>query len=185
MSFYFKEKDIKGLFEIKSKAFTDNRGSFLNCFRLKEPIFKEIWGERVIKQINISTTKKVGTIRGLHYQLGVHAEAKLIRCLSGKVWDVAVDIRKNSETYGQWSATCLSKIKGNAFFIPEGFAHGFQTLKEKCELLYLHTQRYQKDYERGINPIDSAIGIEWPLPITQLSKRDKNHAMIDEKFLGF
>ena len=173
MSFYFKEKDIKGLFEIKSKAFTDNRGSFLNCFRLKEPIFKEIWGERVIKQINISTTKKVGTIRGLHYQLGVHAEAKLIRCLSGKVWDVAVDIRKNSETYGQWSATCLSKIKGNAFFIPEGFAHGFQVLEENSSLLYVHSGDWEPKSEMGIRWNDDKIKVKWPLRVVEVSDRDK------------
>ena len=111
-------------------------------------------------------------IRGLHYQSPPYEEAKLVRCLKGKVWDVAVDLRQKSITYGCWHAVELSPELGNAIFIPEGFAHGFQVLSPNSELLYIHSNIWVKDFERGIRFDDPVLAINWPLKPTEISKRD-------------
>lgn len=182
MNFEIINTNFDGLKVIQRIPIGDERGFLERIFC--NDTFNHLTGNKNVMQINHSITNKKGTVRGLHYQIDPYSEIKIISCLKGEIWDVALDLRTNSSTYLKYFGIHLTEDNFKSIIIPEGFAHGFQTLKEKCELLYLHTQRYQKDYERGINPIDSAIGIEWPLPITQLSKRDKNHAMIDEKFLG-
>ena len=111
---------IAGLLELVGKPFRDQRGAFLNAFRIQESAFAEAWGERPIAQVNISRTEAVGAIRGLHLQAPPHSEAKLVRCLRGRVWDVAVDLRLASTSYGQWHAVELSPERVNALLIPEG-----------------------------------------------------------------
>ncbi len=161
----------------------DERGSFARLFCDEE--LKEILGDRRIVQINQSVTKEKGSIRGLHFQKPPFAEMKIVRCVKGAVWDIAVDLRRDSNTFLKWHAIELSEEKNNFYIIPEGFAHGFQTLTEDCEMLYLHTQSYNKEYEDGLNPIDEKLAIEWPLPVTTLSERDKNHTFLTEnKFKG-
>ncbi len=111
-------------------------------------------------------------MRGVHFQKAPHAEMKLVRCLKGKVWDVAVDLREGSPTQYQWHAEILSGENYKMMVIPEGFAHGFQTIEPDSELLYLHTEYYHPESEGGLHPLSERLGISWPLDITQLSERD-------------
>ena len=164
---------IPGVFELKGSQFSDNRGSFLNAFRAQERAFAESWGTRPILQINHSCTEIVGAVRGLHLQRTPHCEAKLIRCLRGRVWDVAVDLRPASTTYSQWYAVELSPEAANALLIPEGCAHGFQVLEPSSELLYFHSGKWVPEAETGVNCGDSQLAIDWPLLPRGLSERDK------------
>ena len=132
------------------------------------------WGDRGIAQVNLSRTEAVGTIRGLHLQAEPHSEAKLVRCLRGRVWDVAVDLRTDSTTYGQSHALELSPDQGNALLIPEGCAHGFQVLEPGSELLYLHSGAWVPEAETGVRWDDPQLAIAWPLPVAGLSDRDRN-----------
>ena len=164
---------IKGVFELCSHAVGDHRGAFLNAYRAQEQSFRESWGNRSIAQVNISRTEKVGTIRGLHRQAEPHSEAKLVRCLLGKVWDLAVDLRHDSPTHGQWHSVELSQDQGNALLIPEGCAHGFQVLEPGSELLYLHSSAWVPEAETGVRWDDPFLAIDWPLPVSDLSDRDR------------
>jgi dTDP-4-dehydrorhamnose 3,5-epimerase len=163
---------IAGVFELVSKPFADHRGAFLNAFRAQELAFVQAWGERSIAQVNLSRSEAVGAVRGLHLQAPPHSEAKLVRCLYGRVWDVAVDLRPGSATYGRWHAVELSPAIGNALLIPEGCAHGFQVLEASSELLYLHSGNWVNDAETGVRFDDPQLGIQWPLPPKGLSERD-------------
>jgi dTDP-4-dehydrorhamnose 3,5-epimerase len=139
---------------------------------------KPIIGQRSVVQINHTLTAKSGAVRGMHFQHPPHAEMKLISCLRGEVFDVAVDLRKDSPTFLQWHAELLNETNHKIFVIPEGFAHGFQTLTEGCELLYLHTAPYASDAEAGLNALDPRLAIAWPMPITERSVRDQQHAIL-------
>lgn len=165
---------INGVCEFLSEPFADHRGGFLNAYRAQEPAFIASWGDRRIAQVNHSRTEAVGTIRGLHLQAEPHSEAKLVRCLKGRVWDVAVDLRHDSITYGQWHAAELSPDQGNALLIPEGCAHGFQVLEPCSELLYLHSGAWVQEAETGVCWEDPQLAIAWPLPVTDLSDRDRS-----------
>ena len=165
---------IDGVFELVSQAFVDDRGAFLNAFRSQELSFMKAWGDREIKQVNVSRSVSVGTIRGLHLQAEPHGEAKLVRCLRGRVWDVAVDLRQDSDTYGLWHSVELSPEKGNALLIPEGCGHGFQVLEHGSELLYLHSGAWVQQAETGVLWDDPQLAVAWPLPPTELSKRDRS-----------
>tara|TARA_Y100000739_G_scaffold203952_1_gene190305 strand:- start:509 stop:1054 length:546 start_codon:yes stop_codon:yes gene_type:complete len=168
------KKSIEGMIEIIQSPFLDERGVFINLFRSKDNLFSSTWEGRAIKQINFSKTSKKGTIRGLHYQCEPFPEAKLISCLKGKVFDVVVDLRKQSKTYGKWDAVELCAEKSNSILIPEGCAHGFQVLIDNSELLYIHSANWVKDAERGLNWNDQTIKINWPLPPKGISNKDKN-----------
>ena len=165
---------LSGVFELHSHPFADHRGAFLNAFRSQENAYSRSWGDRGIAQVNLSRTEAVGTIRGLHLQAEPHSEAKLVRCLSGRVWDVAVDLRLDSLTYGQWHAVELSPDQGNALLIPEGCAHGFQVLEPGSELLYLHSGMWKQEAETGVRWDDPQLAVSWPLPAMHLSDRDLN-----------
>ena len=130
------------------------------------------WGDRGIAQVNVSRTETVGTIRGLHLQAPPHSEAKLVRCLRGRVWDVAVDLRPDSATYCHWHAVELSSERANALLIPEGCAHGFQVLEPGSELLYLHSGAWVPEAETGVRFDDPQLAIPWPLTPRGLSERD-------------
>jgi dTDP-4-dehydrorhamnose 3,5-epimerase len=148
------------------KVFGDERGFFFESFNQK--IFEEAVGRSVtFVQDNHSKSSK-GVLRGLHYQLEPYAQGKLVRCIAGEVFDVAVDIRKNSPTFGQWVGINLSAYNKRHFWIPEGFAHGFLTLSETAEFLYKTTDYYAPEYERSIKWNDKNLTIEWPLEITPL-----------------
>jgi len=164
---------IAGVWELVGRPFRDPRGAFLNAFRAQEPAFAEAWGQRPIAQVNLSRTEEVGTVRGLHLQAPPHSEAKLVRCLRGRVWDVAVDLRPDSATYGQWHALELRPDAANALLIPEGCAHGFQVLEPGSELLYLHSGAWVPGAETGAHCCDPQLAITWPLPPLGLSERDQ------------
>jgi dTDP-4-dehydrorhamnose 3,5-epimerase len=161
----------------ESKAYKDDRGAFARLFC--EQVLSSVIGGRKIVQINHSCTHAIGAVRGLHFQHAPHAEMKLVRCLKGKVWDVAVDLRPRSPSYKSWYAHELSAQNAHMMVIPEGFAHGFQVLEAGSELLYFHTAFYKPESEGGVRHDDPALGINWPLPVTDISARDSSHAYID------
>ena len=168
------------LFKIKGKKIFDKRGYFLNLFRQNENLYSEFWGNRNIEQINLSESLKIGTIRGLHFQKRPYLDAKIIRCLEGKIWDVAVDLRKESYDYKKWYSIELDANKANAFFIPEGYAHGFQVLEPNTKVLYIHSSKWVKSHESGIRWNDKILNITWPLKVSDMSERDKNLPFIEE-----
>jgi dTDP-4-dehydrorhamnose 3,5-epimerase len=176
------ETKIKNLHILESELFADDRGSFSRMYC--HNILKEIVS-KPIAQINLSFTTKKGTVRGLHMQTEPHQETKIIKCLSGSVFDVAVDMREGSETFLQWNSVTLTSNDNRAYLIPEGFAHGFQALEDNTQLLYLHTNYYSKNDEFGFLFNDPIIGINWPLKPKGLSERDKAHSMISKDFKGF
>ncbi len=173
---------LDNLVVAESQTFKDERGAFARLFCEQELSF--IIGSRKIVQINHSCTQAVGAVRGLHFQHAPYAEMKLVRCLKGKVWDVAVDLRPNSSSFKHWYAQELSPQNAYMMVIPEGFAHGFQVLEADSELLYLHTAFYKPEAEGGLSYKDPELGIVWPLPVTDISQRDANHAFIDARFTG-
>ena len=150
----------------------DHRGLFINAFRIQDEGFKKIWGKRVIRQVNISETKAIGCIRGMHLQRGKFAEAKLIKCIKGSVFDVAVDLRKDSITFGTWTGVELSEQKSNSILIPEGCAHGFQVLEENSKILYVHSDIWSPEHEEGVKFDDTQLNIKWPLSNYSLGDKD-------------
>ena len=178
----FTETPLKGAYIIKLVPFSDDRGSFVRMFAKEE--FKKIGHTEEIVHINHSINKQKGIIRGMHYQIPPDSEIKIIRCKKGKKFDVMIDLRKNSPTFLKWYGEILSRDKMNMIYIPKGFAHGFQALEDDCELIYLHTNAYQAASERGIRYDDPLIKINWPLPSTQISERDKSFPLLNKNFEG-
>ena len=173
---------IPGLSVIQRKLLGDHRGYLERMFCRED--LQTIWGDREIIQINHTLTEKRGTVRGLHFQRPPHSECKFVSCLRGAVWDVAVDLRTSSSTYLQWHAEVLSAENHQSLAIPEGFAHGFQTLTDNCEMLYFHSAAYHPGAEDALHAMDPALAIAWPEPITDLSVRDASHPMISATFQG-
>lgn len=173
---------IAGLLVVETMPYTDARGAFSRLFCDKE--LAPLISTRQIVQINHSRTTTVGAIRGLHFQHPPHAEMKLVRCLKGRVWDVAVDLRQHSPTFLHWHAEELTPENARMMVIPEGFGHGFQVLEPESELLYLHTAHYTPYAEEGLRYDDPYLGIDWPRKVTELSERDTKHSLIDTKFQG-
>lgn len=174
--------EIQGLKVIQSKPIGDARGFLSRVFCAES--FEEFGFDKNINQINHTLTREKGTVRGMHYQTPPHAEIKLVSCLHGEVFDVAVDLRKDSPTFLRWHAAILSADNHRSMLIPEGFAHGFQTLTENCELLYLHSASYVKEAEAALNATDPTLSIDWPLPVSERSERDRSHPNIDKSFKG-
>ena len=172
----FEELNLSGVFKITKNKFSDDRGDFFRLFCEQE--FKEQNISNNLNQINLSTSARKGTVRGLHYQTSPFSEQKIVTCIKGKIWDVVVDIRKESPTYLKWISLELSAENYTSILIPEGFAHGFQTLESNSEILYFSSKPYMKEFEKGINPLDKKIKINWPLKISNISSKDKN-----QKFL--
>jgi len=137
-----------------------------------------------VAQINHTLTEAAGTVRGMHFQYPPAAEDKLVTCIRGAVFDVAVDLRAGSPTFLQWYGAVLSAENQRALMIPQGCAHGFQALEDGCELLYLHSRPYAPAAEAGLNPGDPRLAIAWPLPITVMSPRDAGHPLVDAGFTG-
>ena len=176
------ETRIKGLYVAELALFCDDRGFFTRSYCSE--IFKQINIVKPITQINHSLTSKIGAIRGMHFQDHPYTEIKMVRCISGEVFDVAVDLRKDSETFLKWHGEYLNSKNFKMMIIPEGFAHGFQVIKANSELLYFHTESYNKNSERGIMFNDKKIKINWPLDVTEISARDQCHVLIDDYFKG-
>jgi len=173
---------LHGALTIDTSGFEDERGKFARFFCNEQ--LKDVLGERTIEQINYSLTVKKGTIRGMHFQYPPKAEVKLIRCLRGSVFDVMVDLRKGSGTFLEWYGEILSGENMKMLYIPEGFAHGFQTLEQNCEMLYLHTELYTPSSEGGVRYDDPAVGIQWPLKVSDLSDKDYKHLLLTSEFAG-
>lgn len=173
---------LKGLKLIQRKPIRDNRGYLERLFCAEE--LKSLIPGKDILQINHTLTVKHGTVRGMHFQQPPHAEIKFVSCLRGEVFDVAVDLRRDSPTLLHWHAEVLSADNHKTLMIPEGFAHGFQTLTEDCEMLYFHTAVYQPGAESGLNAKDSRLNIRWPQTITDLSPRDAAHLLVTKDFIG-
>lgn len=167
---------------VRSSPHRDARGAFLRLFCAQE--LRPVLGDRQIAQINHSRTTHAGAVRGLHFQRPPHAEMKMIRCLRGRVWDVAVDVRAGSPTFLEWHAQELAQDDAQMFVIPEGFAHGFQALAPNSELLYIHTAYYHPPSEGGLRHDDPRLGIGWPLPPQDLSPRDQAHPLLNADFNG-
>ena len=173
---------IDGVFAVENNSFTDDRGTFTRLFCSGD--LANVIGSRHIAQINRSRTIAVGAVRGLHYQQMPHAEMKLVLCLKGRVWDVAVDLRTGSRTFLHWHAEELSAGNSRMLIISEGCAHGFQVLDRDSEILYLHTAPYIPASEGGVQPSDPLLRISWPLRIVDLSERDRTHPLLSSDFAG-
>ena len=168
---------LPGVFVIDLEPIGDDRGYFARfwCFRELEKQGLAF----SVAQINTSYSAAAGTVRGLHYQHAPHAEAKIVACTSGRVFDVAVDARPDSPTYLQWFGTELSARNNRLLYVPEGFAHGYQTLEEDTRLLYLVSRYYAPEAEDGIRHDDPAVGIDWPHEVTALSRKDEQWPLVE------
>ena len=173
---------LAGVVCVQRQAAPDARGFFSRFYCAEE--FAGAGFTKPVAQINHTLTRRAGAVRGLHFQKPPHAEAKVVSCLRGEVWDVAVDLRTGSPTFLQWYAQVLSAANFQSLVIPEGCAHGFQALTDDCELVYLHSAAYHPASEGALNVADPRLAIHWPLPMTELSDRDRTHPMIDQHFQG-
>jgi len=173
---------LAGLVVVERQRLQDERGFFSRFFCADE--LAPSGFDQPVAQINHTLTRRRGAIRGMHFQNPPHAEVKLVSCLRGRVFDVAVDVRRDSPTFLQWHGEILSADNARSLLVPRGFAHGFQTLEEDCQLLYLHSAPYVANAEGALHFADPAIAIEWPLAVTDVSERDRNHPLIAPEFTG-
>jgi len=176
------EMPLEGLKLIQRKLLGDSRGYLERLFCTEE--LRTIISGKDIVQINHTLTAKRCTVRGMHFQNPPHAETKFISCLRGEVFDVALDLRRGSTTFLLWHAEILSAENHKTMMIPEGFAHGFQTLTEDCEMIYLHTANYNAESESGFHVQDPRLAIKWPLSVAELSVRDRAFPLIGQDFRG-
>lgn len=167
----FTETKLKGAYIIEPEKKGDVRGFFARAF--DNEIFKEYGLNPIVRQCNISYSKTKGTLRGLHFQLPPYQEAKFLRCVRGKIYDVIVDLRAKSDTYKQWVGIELSADNYKMLYAPEGFAASFQTLTDDVELFYQVSQEYKPEYERGVRWNDPSFNIDWPLEPTVMTEKDK------------
>lgn len=167
---------------VQRKRFEDQRG-FLSRFYCAEE-FGTAGAGKGISQINHTLTKRRGAVRGMHFQMPPHAECKYVSCMRGEIFDVAVDVRRDSATFLKWHGEVLSAQNRRSLLIPEGFAHGFQALADDCEIIYLHSAPYAQAAETALNALDPLLGISWPLEIAEISDRDRAHPMLTAAFKG-
>jgi len=182
MPLKFINTTIPDLTVIESEPIQDGRGFFERILCMEE--VRSIGHVKNIAQVNQSLTKTRGSIRGMHYQKPPFAEIKFVRCLSGSVFDVAVDLRMGSPTFLHWYGEVLSSENFRTMYIPEGFAHGFQTLEENCTMLYIHTIAYSANHSSIVRFDDPRVGISWPLPIETISERDLSAPYLDAHYEG-
>ena len=181
-SLSFSVVPIPGLRVIDRVRREDARGFLARIYCAEE--LRAAGLDATIAQINVTLTRRRGAVRGMHFQAGPSAEDKTVTCLSGEVFDVAVDLRAGSPTFLRWHAEVLSGTNGRSLFIPRGFAHGFQALQDDCQLLYLHSRPYAPGAEGGLDATDPRLAIDWPLPIRERSERDAGFAPISPSFVG-
>jgi dTDP-4-dehydrorhamnose 3,5-epimerase len=180
--FNIRNTSLAGLQIIDRLPIKDDRG-WLERIYCQDSI-GELANGKTIRQITKTLTVKKGTVRGLHFQKPPYAEIKIISCLKGKIWDVVVDLRKNSPTFLNYFAVELSEDQHQSLLVPEGFAHGFQSLTNNCQIIYFNTSNHNPDAEGGINALDPRLSIQWPLEIILRSTRDTNRQFIEENFDG-
>ncbi len=177
MPFDFEELEIKGIILIKTKSFEDLRGYFFESY--KESDFKNLGIKGKFKQDNVSFSVK-NTLRGLHFQRKPKEQAKLVRCVKGEIFDVAVDLRKDSETFGKWISVILSEENKNMLYVPKGFAHGFCVLSDYAIVLYKVSEEYSRELDAGVRWNDPDLNIFWPIKDPILSDKDKNLPFLKE-----
>lgn len=176
------ETTIPGVYVLERKPRIDERGWLDRMYCTTD--LAGVLGSRTIAQVNRTFTQSMATVRGMHYQVQPSAETKIVSCLRGAIFDVAVDLRRDSPTFLKWHAELVSEENRRSLFVPEGFAHGFQTVVDECEVLYFATAAYDPAAERGFHPLDPRVAIAWPLPIGRLSERDASHPHIGPEFDG-
>ena len=176
------ETPLAGLKRVRRLPIGDARGFLVRLFCADE--LRDAGWHAPVAQVNQTRTRERGSIRGLHYQRPPYAEMKLVHCLRGEVFDVAVDLRRGSPTFLRWHAERLSEQNGVALLIPEGFAHGLQTVADDVDMLYCHSAAYVPSAEAGLHPRDPRLAIAWPLAVKALSPRDDAHAFIAPGFEG-
>lgn len=181
-SFDVSSTPLAGVLKVRRHKKGDTRG-FLSRIFCSESMTGIGWS-KPIAQINHTRTQEVGTVRGMHFQHPPFAEMKLVTCIRGAVWDVAVDLRKDSATFLHWHAELLSPDNQTALLLPEGVAHGFQVLEPGAELIYCHSAPYHPQSEAGLHPLDPGLEIHWPLEVHGLSERDRSHPFISDAFAG-
>jgi len=165
----FTPTSIPDVILIEPRVIGDSRGFFMETYQANE-----------FSQAGIQAS----FLRGMHYQIAPHAEAKLVRCTAGAIYDVIIDLRASSPTFRKWLAVELSAEHRNMLYIPEGFAHGFQTLADNTELLYQHFAFFSPESARGLRFDDPALGLVWPLPVSVISRQDKSWPLVDASFRG-
>lgn len=168
---------LAGAYLIEPEPISDERGFFARTYCRNE--FAEMGLNPNLVQCNISYNKMSGTLRGMHFQKAPYAEAKLVRCTQGGIYDVIVDLRNDSETFRQWFGVELTAENKNALYIPEGFAHGFITLKDDTEVLYQMSEFFHAECSSGVRWNDPAFMITWPRSISVISERDQNYPILD------
>lgn len=180
--FHFHSTGLDGAFVIEPVVRGDERGWLFRTYA--EDAYAKAGLNTKWVQMNHSFTQEVGSIRGMHFQYPPYSEVKLVRCVAGAVYDVMIDLRYGSPTMLQWFGIELSATNKKAMYIPQGFAHGFQTLTTNCELVYMHSAVYNPQAEGGLRYNDEAINIKWPVQSSIVSNRDQNHPLITKNFLG-
>lgn len=170
---HFIPTTLHGVYEIRPEPIADDRGFFARSWCQQEFANRGLNPKTV--QCNISFNARKGTLRGIHYQIAPHEEAKLVRCTTGAIYDVAVDLRQHSPTFKQWTAAVLSAANRNMLYIPEGCGHGFLTLTDESEVFYQMSEIFHPESARGARWNDSAFQIEWPGEATVISSRDQSY----------
>ncbi len=179
--FQRKNTALSDVYVLERMVSLDERGSFDRIFDAED--LAELL-PRDVQQINLVTNPLAGTVRGLHLQLPPEAETKVVTCIQGSIFDVAVDLRRDSENFGRYVGVVVSGSEPVSIVIPAGFAHGYQTLEVETKVLYMSTARYCPPCESGLNPFDEALGIDWPMACTLISTKDQNRNTAQESFLG-
>jgi dTDP-4-dehydrorhamnose 3,5-epimerase len=173
---HFVETGIAGARLITPSPYQDERGRFMRAWCSKE--FSEHAIDFSPVQSNLGFSKKKGTVRGMHFQVAPALEAKLVRCTRGAIFDVVLDLRPDSLSHGKWYGAELSAQNGHMFYVPEGCAHGYQTLEDDTEVFYMASEFYTPSAARGVRFDDPAFAIQWPLPATMISDQDRNWPLV-------
>lgn len=173
----YTETKLPGVLLVDPERHEDERGFFARLWCRDELTRRGLNPE--MAQCSVSNNRRKGTLRGMHYQAEPHAEAKFVQCIRGAVYDVALDLRRNSPSFGKWFATELTADNRRMLYLPEGCAHGFQTLTDDCDVLYFISTPFHADLSRGVRWDDPAFGIHWPLPVSAMSARDRDYPMVE------
>ena len=173
---------LEGAYLINLEKYEDERGFFARVFCESE--FQEMGLSSRFIQVNNSLTGSKGTIRGMHYQLEPSAEVKIVRCIRGSLYDAIIDLRPDSSSFGKWFGSELSAENRQMMYVPKGVAHGFLTLEDNTETFYFASNSYSPDLERGIRFDDPYFGVEWPIPVTESSQKDKSFPAFDPEWHG-
>lgn len=182
MGFSSRDAPLAGLRIVERGPFTDSRGQFRRLFCAAE--LAACGWTAPVAQVNHSLTRMAGSVRGMHFQHAPHADAKLVTCVTGSVWDVAVDLRAGSPTFLLWHAELLSADNGRSMLIPTGFAHGFQAMSNDAALVYVHSAPYAPASEGGLHPEDPRVGIRWPMAVRGLSEKDSGRTYLPPDYEG-